>query len=70
MRDVCVIAAADVAAVVGYNPSEGADKLLESRAKAARERLKDRRTHVTGARAEGTRTTPQGPRAYSSNTRR
>lgn len=70
VRDVCVIAAADVAAVVGYNPTEGADRLLESRAKAARERLKDRRTHVTGARAEGTRTTPQGPRAYSSNTRR
>lgn len=70
VRDVCVIAAADVAAVIGYNPSEGADKLLELRAKLARERLVARRTHVAGARAAGTRTTPQGPRAYSSNTRR
>jgi hypothetical protein len=70
VRDVCSMAAADVAAVIGYNPSEGADRLLESRAKLARERLGLVRTHVTGARAEGTRTTPQGPRAYSRNTRR
>lgn len=70
VRDVCVIAAADVAATIGYNPTEGADKLIEARAKAARERLRNRRTHVTGARAEGTRVTPQGPRAYSRNTRR
>lgn len=70
VRDVCVIAAADVAAVIGYNPSEGADRLLEARAKAARERLAARRSHVTGARVQGTRTTPQGPRAWSPNTRR
>lgn len=70
VRDVCVIAAADVAAVIGYGPSEGADRLLEARAKAARERLAARRSHVTGARAQGTRTTPQGPRAWSPNTRR
>ncbi len=70
VRDVCAMAAADVAAVIGYNPSEGADRLLEARAKLARERLGLVRSHVTGARAEGTRTTPQGPRAYSPNTRR
>lgn len=70
VRDLCTIAAADVAAVIGYNPSEGADRLLEARAKLARERLRARRTHVTGIRAEGTRVTPQGPRAYSRNTRR
>ena len=70
VRDVCTIAAADVAAVIGYNPTEGADKLLELRAKLARERLVARRTHTTGARAEGTRTSAQAPRVYSRNTRR
>ena len=70
VRDVCTIAAADVAAVIGYNPSDGADRLLEARAKAARERLRARRSHITGVRAAGSRTVAQGPRAYSPNTRR
>lgn len=70
VRDVCAMTAADVAAVIGYNPTEGADRLLEQRAKLARERLGLVRTHATGARAEGSRPTAQAPRAYTRNTRR
>lgn len=61
IRDVCCVWAADVAAVIGYRPGDGADVLLEQRAAGARKRWRDVRTHNETPRADGPRTARRGP---------
>jgi hypothetical protein len=70
VRDVVAMAAADVAANVGYRPGVENDRLLEDRAAAARKRLTSRQTHDQGARASGPRTSAMAPLIFSRNARR
>lgn len=61
VRDVCTIVAADVAALIGYRPGDGAAELLEQRAAGARKRMREVRDHQTTPRADGSRSTRRPP---------
>ncbi len=61
VRDVCVIVAADVAAIIGYRPSDGSAELLEQRAASARKRMREVRDHQTTPRADGARSSSRPP---------
>lgn len=69
IRDVCSVWAADVAAMIGYRPGDGADALLEQRAAGARKRMKDVKTHDDTPRTDGPRSTRRPP-LVSSRSRR
>lgn len=65
VRDVCSVWAADVAAVIGYRPGDGADALLEQRAAGARKRWREVRSHDATPRADGPRSTQRAPMVSS-----
>lgn len=69
VRDACVLAAADVMAVVGYNP-DGSDALLERRAEAARKRFREARDAEVNPRLGDGAAHQRSPRVYSPSSRR
>ncbi len=69
VRDACVLAAADVMAVVGYNP-DGSDVLLERRAEAARKRFGEARSNEVNVRTGDGGPRVRSPRVWSSSSRR
>lgn len=69
IRDGCAIMAADVMAVTGYRPSDGADELLEKRAAGARKRFDAVVSAEVQPRATEGGTQVRGPRV-ATGTRR
>lgn len=69
VRDACSIIAADVMAVTGYRPGDGADELIEKRAAGARKRFESAQRGETQPRATETAPAVRGPRV-STGTRR
>jgi hypothetical protein len=69
VRDACALAAADVMAVVGYNP-DGSDALLERRAEAARKRFREARDGEVNPRTGDGGAQVRAPRVWSPSSRR
>ncbi|MDO9016673.1 MAG: hypothetical protein Q8S73_42995 [Deltaproteobacteria bacterium] len=69
VRDGCCIIAADVMAVTGYRPADGADELIEKRAAGARKRFAEAQRGETQPRATEAAPAVRGPRV-STGTRR
>lgn len=69
VRDACLIIAADVAAVIGYSPEEGANKLIEQRAAGARKRFEAVRDSETAPRIAESPPAVRGPRVSTGRRR-